>query len=433
MDSSLSQGHRDTVLSGLHEAAERQKARARFFLSLLQTSGDQELWQGYCDGSAHPGQTKVGVGGFLVSPAGEITGEFAEVRRGSQSDHAEWQAIERLLERAREAGIRKLIVHTDNQGLAALCEGGFRSKNRTQLKGDIADWRPAFDMLRFIWIPRNENGLADWLSRYCDKHKGWHICQPVYRQPTLNIPCFCVSPAPLVAPVVKIEPAALVNPAPRSPVVPLVTTALAQPWCQQLLAHAEEWHGQVPQALQVEPWMLEAAASYEQRRRAHRQAEMTGQSYEQLLEQALQADVTAQPFDAWLHGRLQQRMQQVSVTRPQPASAAWPPIAPAARPQPIAAPKKKRGGLYNRLRGTALAQHLRAERARSIHVEFCSEGLYLATSSDGHTQYEVDTIKGSCTCPDFDERGHYLRCKHLIAAMNLETELSRQERAARAA
>lgn len=404
----------DPALAELHAAVAREIARNNSVAAFVR-SAQEITWHGYTDGSAHPDNQSAGVGGYLVSPSGTITGEFAEPRRTGESELAEWMAIQRLLERARDAGIRRLVVHTDNQGIAVVCEAGFRKKHRDKFKSDIAQWRTSFDFLHFAWIPRKKNMLADWLSRYSYKHQGHKICQPVMQ--TVTDEWHCASAMPLVTPAVPIKPTIRPNSTDVKVTAPQQTSVLEQPWCRKLVEFMRRHDYQIPEEFEIDPWMLEAAAVAEQRKKAKMLASATGRPYEQLLEQILHEAAEAEPFKAWLSERMQWRANLLSGVSVQPV------------PVPVIKDRRYLAGRDP----IAFAQQLRAERAKSIHVEFYSEGLFFATSSDGHTQYKVDTIRGTCTCPDYYERGHYLRCKHLIAALNLEAELEGQKGDAEAA
>ena len=70
----------------------------------------------------------------------------------------------------------------------------------------------------------------------------------------------------------------------------------------------------------------------------------------------------------------------------------------------------------------------RAERAAGLVVEDCgTAGRYRVRSASGSGTYDVDAMRGTCACPDYQRRG--VDCKHLIAAKRVEAGGERAERA----
>jgi ribonuclease HI len=397
----------------IDQAVALEKQNALLFKSVLFLTGGRPIWQGFCDGSSQPQVGSSGIGGYLVTPEGGITGEFAEQHGPEESDTAELRAIIRLLECATQAGVTRLLVHTDNQTVAENINAGCNA-SASWLYDRIYALQKHFSLLKMFWIPRAHNQLADWLSHLSSRYGGYAIARPVQRMAPPPLQPHCGASQLLVQAVTGRD---------RGEPEPFVPVNMEPIWMRRLREFSFLAVADIREDADIEDWMLDAAAMHKQRSRAMKLAEATGQPYRQLLAQTLRAAGKGVPLAVYVQRRLETRLLGLNgTTYVQP-------------PFPLRRNKAKSGDAIaaRRQEKIAIAQRLREERAKSIHVELYSEGLYLATSSDGTTQYEVDTFHGTCTCPDFYERGHYLRCKHLIAALNLEAELSRQEKAARAA
>ena len=77
---------------------------------------------------------------------------------------------------------------------------------------------------------------------------------------------------------------------------------------------------------------------------------------------------------------------------------------------------------------TEMKSDVRDERARAIAaqtggVEEMDDGTYAVRSQSSGKRYRVDSVKGTCSCKDFELRGPEVRCKHLRAVrFTLEVE-----------
>ena len=126
-----------------------------------------ETWHAWFDGatrSTNPGVR--GIGAILKGPAGQRVEIAQEIGMGTNNE-AEYCALMAVLDAAAEAQVERLVVYGDSQlvikqvsgewlinaeGLVPLC------KTVLKLKAQIPD-------VRLCWIPREENGEADALSK----------------------------------------------------------------------------------------------------------------------------------------------------------------------------------------------------------------------------------------------------------------------------
>ncbi len=128
---------------------------------------ETETWYAWFDGatrSTNPGVR--GIGAILKGPAGQRVEIAQEIGMGTNNE-AEYCALMAVLDAAAEAQVQRLVVYGDSQlvikqvsgewlinaeGLVPLC------KTVLKLKAQIPD-------VRLCWIPREENGEADALSK----------------------------------------------------------------------------------------------------------------------------------------------------------------------------------------------------------------------------------------------------------------------------
>jgi ribonuclease HI len=148
---------------------EQERAAARAARKPLPAARDALAWHAWFDGSAHPNPGKIGIGGVLESPDGDIVKISALAGHGDSCE-AEYLALIAVLEAAlsRTPMPDKLVIHGDSQvviedvlrdeasGAAVL--GSYATQAR-HLIAQLAD-------VRLQWIPRARNAAADALSQH---------------------------------------------------------------------------------------------------------------------------------------------------------------------------------------------------------------------------------------------------------------------------
>lgn len=126
---------------------------------------DPTAWLAWFDGATHPNPGKMGIGGVLKSPAGDITTVSYAAGQGD-SNEAEYIALIAILQAAVAAGAAKLVIHGDSRvvlddvqtetaGIAVLHMQRMQAKQLLSLLNDVS----------FRWIPRTKNSMADALSQ----------------------------------------------------------------------------------------------------------------------------------------------------------------------------------------------------------------------------------------------------------------------------
>ena len=117
----------------------------------------------HVDGGArgNPGPAAIGV--VISSPAGEVLDELAERIGPATNNVAEYRALLRGLERAREFGATKLEIIGDSELIARQVSGAYRVKHpamKPLYDQAIAALR-AFDSWSIRTVPRAQNARAD--------------------------------------------------------------------------------------------------------------------------------------------------------------------------------------------------------------------------------------------------------------------------------
>ena len=124
-------------------------------------------WQGWFDGAAepsNPGQRAIGV--VLVAPDGAKVTHCERIGYGTNNE-AEYAALVDLLQRALQAGARRLVVRGDSQLVIEQVSGRWqvRSPGLLDLCAKVRRLAMRFERVQFIWVRRHLNTEADALSK----------------------------------------------------------------------------------------------------------------------------------------------------------------------------------------------------------------------------------------------------------------------------
>ncbi len=117
----------------------------------------------HVDGGArgNPGPAAIGV--VISGPDGELIEEIAERIGVATNNVAEYKAVLRGIERARQLGARELEIVGDSELIARQLAGAYKVKNPAlrQLHTDALDALRAFDRWAIRTVPRAQNAGAD--------------------------------------------------------------------------------------------------------------------------------------------------------------------------------------------------------------------------------------------------------------------------------
>ena len=148
---------------------EQERAAARADRIRIPATRDALAWHAWFDGSAHPNPGKIGIGGVLESPDGEVV-RISAVAGHGDSCKAEYLALIAVLEAAlsRTPSPSKLVIHGDSQ---VVIEDVLRdvSSSAPALNAYAMQARHLIAQLADVhlqWIPRARNAAADALSQH---------------------------------------------------------------------------------------------------------------------------------------------------------------------------------------------------------------------------------------------------------------------------
>lgn len=126
----------------------------------------------YTDGacSGNPGEAAIGV---LIKEKGKIVKEIAQAIGQATNNIAEYTALVRALEEAKQLGGQKIYIHTDSELMFKQIQGSYQVK-APQIKPlyeKAIALAKQFRKIEFKWVPREENKDADRLAQSVLKTK----------------------------------------------------------------------------------------------------------------------------------------------------------------------------------------------------------------------------------------------------------------------
>lgn len=163
----LLQQRRQIKLDTAHKRDLRRQARAA---ALTQKQRDRQpdatAWQAWFDGATHPNPGRIGVGGVLKSPGGQIIRISFAAGQGNSSE-GEYLALIAVLQEAVRRQPEKLQVYGDSRVVIDdVRQAG--NKGASGLQHYCIEVRQLLMQLKTVtltWIPRHRNAEADALSQ----------------------------------------------------------------------------------------------------------------------------------------------------------------------------------------------------------------------------------------------------------------------------
>lgn len=128
---------------------------------------DNSIWYAWFDGATkHSNPGVRGIGGVLKGPAGERI-EIAENIGAGTNNEAEYCALIAVLDAAVAARAQQLVVHGDSQLVIRQVNGEWliNSPSLVPLCQTVLELKAQIPAVSLRWIPREENGEADELSK----------------------------------------------------------------------------------------------------------------------------------------------------------------------------------------------------------------------------------------------------------------------------
>ncbi|WP_241523009.1 ribonuclease HI family protein [Herminiimonas fonticola] len=150
-------------------AAKQAKADARAKKN-TENMPDPSAWLAWFDGATHPNPGKMGIGGLLKNPDGDVITSISYAAGQGDSSVAEYLALFAVLQAAVNARSKKLIIYGDSRVVlddvqTKTAGAPILGSHRTRARELIAQ----LNDVTFIWIPRRKNSMADALSQQAIK------------------------------------------------------------------------------------------------------------------------------------------------------------------------------------------------------------------------------------------------------------------------
>jgi ribonuclease HI len=117
----------------------------------------------FCDGGARGNPGPAAVGATLRTPGGKVLAEISEAIGHATNNVAEYTAVKRALERARELEATDVEIVTDSKLLVEQLNGRYRVKNPTlqRLHAEVRAAAKPFRSVSYRHVPRERNRRAD--------------------------------------------------------------------------------------------------------------------------------------------------------------------------------------------------------------------------------------------------------------------------------
>lgn len=123
-------------------------------------------WNAWFDGAANPNPGRRGIGGLLTGPHGERIEISCDIGHGTNNE-AEYAALIAVLDAAIEAGVQSLTIYGDSQLVIKQVSGEWliNAKSLVPMCQTVIALKKEIPRVTISWIPRDENGEADALSK----------------------------------------------------------------------------------------------------------------------------------------------------------------------------------------------------------------------------------------------------------------------------
>lgn len=123
-------------------------------------------WNAWFDGATNPNPGRRGIGGLLTGPNGERIEISRDIGHGTNNE-AEYAALMAVLDAAIDAGIQDLTVYGDSQLVIKQVSGEWliNAKSLVPMCQTVIALKKEIANVNILWIPREENGEADALSK----------------------------------------------------------------------------------------------------------------------------------------------------------------------------------------------------------------------------------------------------------------------------
>lgn len=120
----------------------------------------------YLDGASRGNPGPSGIGVVVGEEKGKVIAQFNEYIGEKTNNVAEYMALIRALKETKKYKPKEIIFYLDSQLLVNQINGLYRAKNKSLLNllQEVRKLSRGFSQVKFQYIPREENKLADKLA-----------------------------------------------------------------------------------------------------------------------------------------------------------------------------------------------------------------------------------------------------------------------------
>ncbi|MHB8511992.1 MAG: ribonuclease HI family protein [Actinomycetota bacterium] len=140
----------------------------------------------YTDGGARGNPGPAGIGVHITSTSGRTLEDVSEAIGRTTNNVAEYTAVIRALETAKELGARRVLIRADSQLVVEQMKGTYKIKhpNLKPLAAKVASLVRSFDSVQFEHVRREKNKKADALvnlaiDQFIDSYGNDPLAEPL--------------------------------------------------------------------------------------------------------------------------------------------------------------------------------------------------------------------------------------------------------------
>ena len=135
-------------------------------------TNEVERWTIQTDGSL--AQKRAGVGVVITSPDGEILKYGVQLRFPATNNEVEYEGILTGLRLGKALGVKNLLIQSDSKLVVEQIKGKYEAKEERMQKylRLTRHLMRQFDEVEFVQVPRNQNVLADEISKLASSEEG---------------------------------------------------------------------------------------------------------------------------------------------------------------------------------------------------------------------------------------------------------------------
>ena len=135
-------------------------------------TNEAKQWTIQTDGSS--AQKRGGIGVVITTPNGEILKYGVQLRFLTTNNETEYEGILTGLRLGKALGVKNLLIQSDSKLVVEQIKGEYEAKEERMQKylRLTRHLMQEFDEVEFLQVPRNQNALADEISKLASSEEG---------------------------------------------------------------------------------------------------------------------------------------------------------------------------------------------------------------------------------------------------------------------